>query len=222
MYVISVLKRTLNKYEEICNTLECDLDNEDYVLYKFDSILDRLNKIANKYDVLPDISLYEKNTVIIDDKIQIRNEINNIKSMKEKTKNKYKQIPNIEKGLINGIKNNSDITVKTKLNYSDAITDPNGNFYFRVNEIRVSNKKLKVYFHDQNNLIKKINSTFAELSKCYKSDTFHKVSKSFNLFTSKLKLVSENYYRFYKRLNDYCIDTEMVVKQNISNIERSW
>lgn len=213
---LKVLKRVINKYSEISKEVECNLEQKDYIISKFDNILSRIDNILIKFNELGSMPFYSNKLNILNENSKLKNERANIENIKEKIKEKYSYIEQVEDDLNSFSMENVSIFIKNELLTPKKVTDK---YQFNINEVRVSNKKLISYFNNQSDIINKIKFNFNEMSKHYESKKFSNILQYNKKIFSNLKNVNQVNKKIYRNINDICDDYEQMILQNISNLE---
>lgn len=216
---IKTLSRVIEKYSDIGNNIEYDPNKEDYIIQKFDNLSDKINKAIIKYNEFGNTSSYDKNNKIIDTKKNITKVKTNIENIQDKIKEKYKQTGLIEKDL-NSIltKEEFDNVLTNQLDYNSKYKI-GGRIIFDEIEIAILNKKNKVYFDDQKELINKLELNFDELNKYYISNLFTSINEYNNGIINQLKTVNKTNENLYNDLSNYCEETTNMVRENIERLE---
>ncbi len=216
---IKTLSRVIEKYSDIGNNIEYDPNKEDYIIQKFDNLSDKINKAIIKYNEFGNTSSYDKNNKIIDTKKNITKVKTNIENIQDKIKEKYKQTGLIEKDL-NSIltKEEFDNVLTNQLDYNSKYKI-GGRIIFDEIEIAILNKKNKVYFDDQKELINKLELNFDELIKYCISNLFTSINEYNNGIINQLKTVNKTNENLYNDLSNYCEETTNMVRENIERLE---
>lgn len=96
---IKVYKTIEKGYEKIGRKVKCNLEAQELLNRKIDTVISELEDIVSDYDSLGSISFYPRAYMIYNQKRELEIALSSFKGIKKKMNNKFKQIKEIERSV---------------------------------------------------------------------------------------------------------------------------
>lgn len=207
--LINALEKTTDKYKELGNEINCNLNKKEYTLSKYDNLIYTLKNTLSKYRRLGNIDFYPSRHKIYDNQNDIKKEIDKMEDLKGTTKQTFDYILKTEKELEEELKDISVPKISENVNFNQGASKNRDAYYFEYSEIENIHKKIISFTNEQKIILDNIKDYLYEIEKYYDSTNIKKI----NELIKEISIALENNYKNYKMYNEF-------IEMNSNDYER--
>lgn len=209
----------LIQYAKFGDIVECDPENKDYILRRYDNLIGHMENTMNHYSHLT-VPATHLQWNLGEQKKGLKSEVEKLVTIKSKTKLQVEKIELIENQLRNSWKDIFQVKTEENSTFENVTEgDFSSKYAFDAEQVKLASNKLEPRLLEEEKLIQKLSFYMEELPQFYNTPNSKTIVEINNTFLLSFRRIAESNAYFKRYLDENNREYRDLVAKNIHNLE---
>lgn len=212
------LKTEMSKLSELGNKINCKVESSDTMIFKINQIIEQIKTTYQAYQNMNALSFYPKKHLIINDQKKLQQQLETLEEERSIIKNKLETIQRVENEIEKEIANTKLTKIVFNTNLEQYKTTKKDTYYFHVEDVELSSKKITSYMKEQALLNENIENTISTLMQDYDSKNTSNINNLYNDILNSIKNIYQNISYYIRVIDNECYQARILTHKNLENL----